>query len=128
MKAFEQSGADHPVGYTEITVSSPAVKHRVPVVQFTNWLRSAGSPREVALKSRLKEILGWNDYACSRPHARSRLVARRQFFLLGQDLGATHLVPWNELSELRELPRESVPTARRNANSLLFNQFSERTE
>ena len=39
MKAFEQSGwADHPVGCMEITVKSPAVKHRVPVVQVTNWL------------------------------------------------------------------------------------------
>jgi hypothetical protein len=62
MKAFEQSGwADHPVGCMEITVKSPAVKHRVPVVQVTNWLRSSGSPRDVALKSRLKGILGWND-------------------------------------------------------------------
>jgi hypothetical protein len=62
MKAFEQSGwADHPVGCMEIMVRSTAVKHRVPVVQVTNWLTSAGSPRETALKSRLKEILGWND-------------------------------------------------------------------
>ena len=53
MKAFEQGGwADHPVGCMEITVRSPAVKHRVPVVQV---------PGDVALKSRLKEILGWND-------------------------------------------------------------------
>jgi hypothetical protein len=43
------------------TVKSSAIKRRVPVVQVTNWLRSAGSPRETALKSRLKEILGCND-------------------------------------------------------------------
>ena len=61
MKTWATGWADHPVGYMEITVRSPAVKHRVPVVQVTNWLRSAGSPREVALKSRLKEILAWND-------------------------------------------------------------------
>jgi hypothetical protein len=61
-RAFEQTGwADHPVGCMEVTVRSPAVKHRVPVIQVTNWLRSAGSPREMALKSRLREILGWND-------------------------------------------------------------------
>jgi hypothetical protein len=61
MKAFEQTGwADHPVGCMEVTVRSLALKHRVPVVQVTHWLRSAGSPREIALKSRLKEILGWN--------------------------------------------------------------------
>jgi hypothetical protein len=62
MKAFEQSGwADHAVVCMEITVKSPAVKHRVPVARVTNWLRSSGSPREAALKSRLKEILGWNE-------------------------------------------------------------------
>ena len=61
LKAFEQAGwSDHPVGETEITVKSPAVKHRVPVVRVTSWLRSAGSPTEVALKSRLRDMLGWN--------------------------------------------------------------------
>ena len=62
MKAFEQTGwADHPVGWMEVVVKSPAVKHKVPVIQVTNWLRSAGSPKEVALKTRLRAILGWND-------------------------------------------------------------------
>ena len=62
LKAFEQTGwPDHAVGDIEITVKSPAVKHRVPDVRVTNWLRSAGTPREVALKSRLRDILGWND-------------------------------------------------------------------
>jgi hypothetical protein len=62
MKAFEETGwADHPVGEMEVIVRSPAVKHRVPVVRVTNWLRSAGSPRDMALKARLKQILGWND-------------------------------------------------------------------
>ena len=42
MKAFEQSGwEEQPVGCMEITVTSPAVTHRLPVVQVTNWLRSA---------------------------------------------------------------------------------------
>jgi hypothetical protein len=63
MKAFEQlRWSDNPVGCMEVTVRSPAVKHQVPVIKVTNWLRIAGrSPREMALKSRLKEILGWND-------------------------------------------------------------------
>ena len=67
LKAFEQMGwADHPVGFMEIAVKSPAVKHQVPVVKVTNWLRTAGrTPRDVALKTRLKEILSkplppWN--------------------------------------------------------------------
>jgi hypothetical protein len=37
------------------------VRHQVPVVRVKNWLRSAGSPRDVALKSRLRSLLGWND-------------------------------------------------------------------
>ena len=45
----------------EVVVKSLAVKHKVPVVQATNWLRNAGSPREMILKSRLRKILGWND-------------------------------------------------------------------
>ena len=45
----------------EVMVKSPTVKHRIPVVRVTNWLRSAGNPREVALKARLKQMLGWND-------------------------------------------------------------------
>ena len=53
--------ADHPVGVKEVVVRSPAVKHEIPVVRVTNWLRSAGSPKEVALKGRLREILGWKD-------------------------------------------------------------------
>jgi hypothetical protein len=62
LKAFEQTGwADHPVGVMEVEVRSPAVKHQIPVVRVTNWLRSAGMPRDVALKSRLREILGWKD-------------------------------------------------------------------
>jgi hypothetical protein len=41
LKAFEQTGwSDHPVGEMGITVKSPAVKHRVPVVRVTNWLRA----------------------------------------------------------------------------------------
>jgi hypothetical protein len=62
LKAFEQIGwANHPVGEMEVIVKTPAVRHRVPVVRVTNWLRSAGSPREVVLKSRLRQVLGWND-------------------------------------------------------------------
>ena len=62
LKAFEQTGwSDHPVGEMEIVAKSPAVKHRVPVVKVTNWLRSAGSPKDVALKTRLRAILGRND-------------------------------------------------------------------
>ena len=45
----------------EIAVKAPAVKHRVLVVRVTNLLRSAGSPREAALKSRMRQMLGWND-------------------------------------------------------------------
>jgi hypothetical protein len=48
-------------GEMEVMVKSPTVKHRIPVVRVTNWLRSAGNPREVALKARLKQMLGWND-------------------------------------------------------------------
>jgi hypothetical protein len=62
LKAFEQTGwANHPVGEMEVIVKGPAVRHRVPVVRVTNWLRSVGSPREVALKSRLRQVLGWSD-------------------------------------------------------------------
>ena len=62
LKAFEQTGwADNPVGVMEVVVKSPAVKHQIPVVRVTNWLRSAGRPRDVALKGRLREILGWKD-------------------------------------------------------------------
>lgn len=61
MKAFEQTGwADHPVGCMEIVIKSPAVTHRVGVVQVTNWLRSAGSPQDCALKARLRAVLGWD--------------------------------------------------------------------
>ena len=61
MKAFEQTGwADHPVGVMEIVVRTPAVKLQVPVVKVTGWLRSAGSPREPALKARLRAVLGWD--------------------------------------------------------------------
>ena len=63
MKAFEQTGwADHPVGCMEVVVRSPAVKHQVPVVKVTNWLRRSGSSaKDVASKARLRAILGWND-------------------------------------------------------------------
>lgn len=62
LKAFEDTGwADHPVGELDVIVKSPAVRHQVPVVRVKNWLRSAGSPRDVALKSRLRALLGWND-------------------------------------------------------------------
>jgi hypothetical protein len=62
MKAFQDLGwSDNPVGYMEVMVKAPAIKHQVPVIKVTNWLRRAGNPREVALKTRLKEILGWKD-------------------------------------------------------------------
>jgi hypothetical protein len=62
LKAFEDTGwADHPVGDLDVIVRSPAVRHQLPVVRVNNWLRSAGSPRDVALKSRLRALLGWND-------------------------------------------------------------------
>ena len=46
---------------TRHATSGLPVKHQIPVVRVTNWLRSAGTPRDVALKSRLREILGWKD-------------------------------------------------------------------
>ena len=44
-----------------MVVKSPAVKYQISVVRVTNWPRSAGKPRDVALKRRLREILGWKD-------------------------------------------------------------------
>ena len=41
-----------------VKISQPAVEHRVPIKDFTNWLDSAGkSPAEMALKSRLRDIV-----------------------------------------------------------------------
>jgi hypothetical protein len=42
-----------------VTIKQPGVEHRVRIKDFENWLDSAGrSPAEMALKSRLRDILG----------------------------------------------------------------------
>ena len=42
-----------------VTISQPQVEHRVRIKDFENWLDSAGkSPAEMALKSRLRDIIG----------------------------------------------------------------------
>ncbi len=42
-----------------VTARTPAVVHRVDLRKLKEWLgRTAGSPREVALRANLKELLG----------------------------------------------------------------------
>jgi hypothetical protein len=41
-----------------VTISQPQVEHRVRIKDFENWLDSTGkSPAEMALKSRLRDII-----------------------------------------------------------------------
>jgi hypothetical protein len=62
LKAFQETGwADHPTGFVEVAVKSPVVNHQVAVVQVMNWLRKAGNPKEMVMKHRLREILGWRE-------------------------------------------------------------------
>jgi len=70
----------------DVVVKSPAVKHTVPVVRVTNWLRSSGSPKEVALKTRLTgnpgvERLGF------LPDGFEWALAGGRLFLLSRDFG-----------------------------------------
>jgi len=45
-----------------VTINQPQVEHRVRIKDFENWLESAGkSPAEMALKSRLRDIIGRSD-------------------------------------------------------------------
>jgi hypothetical protein len=42
-----------------VTINQPQVEHRVRIKDFENWLDSAGkSPAEMALKGRLRDIIG----------------------------------------------------------------------
>ncbi len=42
-----------------VTINQPQVEHRGRIKDFENWLDSAGrSPAEMALKSRLRDIIG----------------------------------------------------------------------
>jgi hypothetical protein len=42
-----------------VTINQPQVEHRVRIKDFENWLDLAGkSPAEMALKSRLRDIVG----------------------------------------------------------------------
>jgi hypothetical protein len=42
-----------------VTINQPQVEHKVRIKDFENWLESAGkSPAEMALKSRLRDIIG----------------------------------------------------------------------
>jgi hypothetical protein len=42
-----------------VTINQPQVEHRVRIKDFENWLESGGkSPAEMALKSRLRDIIG----------------------------------------------------------------------
>jgi hypothetical protein len=42
-----------------VIINQPQVEHRVRIKDFENWLESAGkSPAEMALKSRLRDIIG----------------------------------------------------------------------
>ena len=42
-----------------VSIKEPEVEHRVRIKDFENWLKSSGkSPAEMALKNRLRDILG----------------------------------------------------------------------
>lgn len=42
-----------------VSIKQPEVEHRVRIKDFQNWLESAGrSPAEMALKGRLRDIIG----------------------------------------------------------------------
>jgi hypothetical protein len=42
-----------------VIINQPQVEHRVRIEDFENWRESAGkSPAEMALKSRLRDIIG----------------------------------------------------------------------
>jgi hypothetical protein len=42
-----------------VTINQPQVEHRVRIKDFENWLDSTGkSPAEMALKNRLRDIIG----------------------------------------------------------------------
>jgi hypothetical protein len=42
-----------------VTINQPQIEHRVQIKDFEKWLDSAGkSPAEMALKSRLRDVIG----------------------------------------------------------------------
>ena len=57
----EHEWSDEPTGSTSVvvTIKSAEVEHRVRIRDFQTWLESAPkSPAEMALKRRLRDILG----------------------------------------------------------------------
>lgn len=51
--------AAYTTGYLEVEVKAPAVQYKVLVDDLERWLTApGGSPRETALRERLKELLG----------------------------------------------------------------------
>ena len=62
LKAFQIADwMDLPRGFLDITVSAPVVTHQVSIQKLTTWLQVVRSPQDLALKRRLKDILGWHD-------------------------------------------------------------------
>ena len=50
---------EHGASAVVVSIKQAEVEHRVRIRDFRNWLESAGrSPAEMALKSRLRNILG----------------------------------------------------------------------
>ena len=50
---------EHSAAALVINIKEPEVEHRVLIKDFQNWLKSAPrSPAEMALKSRLRNVLG----------------------------------------------------------------------
>jgi len=80
------------------------------------------------LKTRLKQILGWNDQAFFRPTLEVGLsLAGGFFFSVRTSAPPRKRSRMNLVILVNLLP--GLPQQRsENANSLLFNQFSERTE
>jgi hypothetical protein len=58
LKAISETWAQQPGITTPITVSVVPVEHQVTLKQIKSWVeKSAGSPKEAALRFRLKELL-----------------------------------------------------------------------
>jgi hypothetical protein len=52
-------GSNRGAASVVVTINQPQVEHRVRIKDFENWLDSTGkSPAEMALKNRLRGILG----------------------------------------------------------------------
>jgi hypothetical protein len=60
LRMFADGGSPPGPGATlEIAAQSPVVSHAVSVQRVRNWLQASGkTPKEQALKSRLREVVG----------------------------------------------------------------------